>query len=534
MSHRTEENLPVIRWRGRSLVAAALVAVLSSSPLGQGSGRRVIDLAVQMADMTLVGGGREWELGASAATGDLNGDGTADLIVGAPGAAGPDETRVSAGQVLALFSPQTKSKYIDMRSISPDLIVYGAHPGDRLGDVSALAVGDVNGDGLDDLILGARIAAMADGSRRNPGAVYVIFGRPDLEGAIDLAMTPADLTIYGADALDWFGQTVTVADLNNDGTGDLIVGAPLGDGPDETRINSGEVSIFFGSSRLRGVIDLAVASPDIVIYGTDANDFLGTALAVGDLNGDGRSDLAITSLGGDGPGNGRGDMTGEVSILFGREAFPSVIDLATQPASSTLYGRDPGDFFGFRILAQDLSSDGVAELIVSAPRGDGPRNGRPSAGEVIVISGRWTPGGVFDLAKRTPTIIVYGADLGDELGFQIGLRDFTGDDIPDLILSAPGGDGPNNSRGEGTGEVVVVSLPKLNQGGLLPGLSIDLASQRPFLTIYGSQSGEALGFSLLIADITGEGKPNLLMGARASSPAEDRPHAGRVYVLINS
>lgn len=534
MIHRCVENFPATRWRGRSLVTAVVVAVVSSSPLGHGQGRRVIDLAVQPADITLVGGGREWELGASAATGDLNGDGTPDLVVGAPGAAGPDGTRVNAGQVLVLFSPERKSKHSDMRSISPDLIVYGAQPRDRLGDVSALAVGDVNGDGLDDLILGARTAAMADGSRRNPGAVYVIFGRRDLGGAIDLAVQPADLTIYGADPLDWLGQTVTVADLNNDGTGDLIVGAPLGDGPDNTRTNSGEVIVFFGGSHLGGVTDLAVARPDAIIYGADADDFLGTALAVGDFNGDGRADLAMTSLGGDGPGNGRGDATGEVSVLFGGAAFPSVIDLATRPASWTLYGRDPGDFFGFRILAKDLSNDGVAELIVSAPRGDGPRNRRTSAGEVIVISGKGTAGGVFDLAKRSPTIILYGADRGDELGFQIGLRDFTSDGIPELILSAPGGDGPNNRRGEGTGEVVVVSLPKPSQGGLLSAPSIDLASQTPFLAIYGGQSGEALGFSLLIADITGDGEPDLLMGARGATPAEDRPRAGRIYILINS
>ncbi|HXF06114.1 MAG TPA: hypothetical protein VNM72_11985 [Blastocatellia bacterium] len=511
-------------------MTAALVAALSSSPMGQGRGRRVIDLAVQPADITLVGEGREWELGASVATGDVNGDSVPDLIVGAPGAAGPDGTRVNAGQVVAFFSVQGKDEHIDTRLISPDLIVYGSRPRDRLGDVSALAVGDVNGDRLDDLILGARSASLADDSRRNPGAVYVIFGRPGLGGAIDLATTPADLTIYGADSLDWLGQTVTVADLNNDGKGDLIVGAPLGDGPDNTRTNSGEVDIIFGGAHLGGVIDLAVTRPDAVIYGADADDFLGTALATGDLNGDGRKDLAVTSLGGDGPGNGRGDMTGEVSIVFAGEAFPPVIDLKTLP-SWILYGRDPGDFFGFRILAQDLSNDGVAELIVSAPRGDGPRNGRTSAGEVIVISGTRTAGGVFDLAKRSPTIIVYGANVGDELGFQVGLRDFTGDTIRDLVLAAPGGDGPNNGRGEGTGEVVVVSLPKLTQRGLLPALSVDLATQAPFLTIYGSQRGETLGFSLLIADITEDGEADLLMGARTASPTEDRPRAGRIYVL---
>jgi hypothetical protein len=504
-----------------------IMGVLSSSVPGQGNGRQVIDLATRMADVTFIGSARSWELGASVVVGDLNGDGTLDLVLGAPGAAGPDGTRRDAGQILVFYSAHRLGNRSDTQTA--DLIVYGK-AGDRLGDLSAVAVGDLNGDGIDDLVLGSRTGAIPDASRPPPGVVYVIYGGANLAARIDLATTPADLVIYGADGLDWFGQSVTVADIDNDRRADLIIGAPLGDGPDNTRINSGEVVIFFGERERRGVIDLARTAADLVIYGRDADDFLGTAVAAGDVNGDGRTDMAIASVGADGPGNGRGDATGEVAVLFGPIAFPSAIDLATEPPSWIVYGKDAGDRFGFRLTLNDISGDGIADLICSAPQGDGPRNGRTSAGEVVVLLGSRTAGGVFDLARRSPEFIIYGRDPGDQLGVQIGVADLTGDGMADLLLSAPGGDGPNNRRGDATGEMYVVSLS--TSGRLLPPRSVDLATESPALTIYGSSNGEVFGSSFRVADSNLDGKADLVVGAPLASPDADRLRAGRVYLLL--
>ena len=156
------------------------------------------------------------------ATGDLNGDGFADVILGAPDStvtvvppSGPPDVRANAGAVYVVFGSSSISGNID--SANGAFKVLGGKPGDRVG--FSVAAGDVNGDGIDDLIIGAIGAdfplGAASPTRADTGAVIVIFGAPSLSASqtIDLKTANApDVVIYGIASNDLLGASVAVGD----------------------------------------------------------------------------------------------------------------------------------------------------------------------------------------------------------------------------------------------------------------------------------------------------------------------------------
>ncbi len=291
---------------------------------------------------------------AVACVGDLNKDGVADLVVGAPlvdlnipgDLSGPD-----TGAVYIFFGSKEGIKATSAKEANR--VILGVAAGDWFGNAIA-RVGDVNKDGVDDLLVGAYRNAPGPPERyRNAGAAYIFYGVPK-EGVKQERASKADTLLKGAARWDNFGTSLAGAgDVNGDGVPDIIVGADENDQPG--KINAGGAYVYHGSKR--GFGDLV----DAYIYGDKGGDYLGTSVAGGDINKDGFSDVVIGAR-----ESGAGvEKGGAVYVFYGsKEGIP---EGAAGSAKTILGGTSTGGNFGFSVAVGDINGDGYADVIVGAP-----------------------------------------------------------------------------------------------------------------------------------------------------------------------
>jgi hypothetical protein len=416
----------------------------------------VIDLATAAADVTIYGAEASDHLAEDVlTTGDFNDDGFADAVIAARYADGPGNGRPDAGEVYLVFGSASMGGSVDIASAQQDVTIYGADAGDRLA--TSAAVGDVNGDDCDDLLLGIRDGDGPANDRNNGGEAYVIFGSPTLSGVIDLAAGGADATIYGTRASDHLGYSLASGDFSADGTADILVTAPWAYGPGDPPRLAGEAYVVLGSSDLSGAIDIASSQQDFTIYGVDLQDELGGA-AAGDLNGDGVDDILVVAWRGDGPLDAR-PTAGDGYAVFGPTAQGGVVDLALDEQDVTIYGVDSDDKLGeytYSLTVGDLNGDGVDDILAGTPAADGPVNSRNLAGEAYVIFGTPTLAGTIDLASSEEIITIYGAGDGDKLG-SVAAGDVNGDGVDEVLVAAPYADGVGGTR-QACGEAYVIWL----------------------------------------------------------------------------
>lgn len=423
---------------------------------GSASPPREIDIAAGEQGLTITGADPGDNLGLGVGAGDVNGDGIDDVIVGAPFARSTDG-RSKVGAAYVLFGSPDLGGDIDLAEEAPGLTLIGPASSSFFGD--HIASGDVNGDGVADIIVGATFAPLpaelGHGSAQ-VGAVYVVFGSPQLSGTIDTSDGEYDAAMFGAEALDEVGDAVTVGDVNGDGIADVITVGEAADGPNNERAVAGEVHVFFGSPQLGGILTIGKdGDQDLTIYGAEENDTLGFSLASGDVNGDGFDDIVMVARLADGPDNTT-PSSGELHIVLGSPSLGGTLDAADGQTDASLAGADHSDLLSAVVLA-DLDGDGVMEIIASTGFGDGPNNERLDAGEAYIVSAEGLGRDENILSVPTLRLVVYGASEGDRLGAAVVAGDITGDGKIELVLMSVAGDGPGGSRPE-AGQVYVISI----------------------------------------------------------------------------
>jgi hypothetical protein len=411
---------------------------------------------------------------------DLNGDGLADLAVGAVRAT------VDGGQNAGRVRVYYGHRSLDMSVASR---VFEGRAGDQLGHAVASA-GDVNGDGFADLLTAAvnadRPAIASQPALAHTGCVRLYLGGPS-----GIAAAPT-LELYGNSQAEAFGSAITTAgDVNHDGYTDVLIGARLADGPTQ---DTGAARLYLG-----GPQGLA-ASESRTWHGTDAMEFFGLSLASGaDLNADGLSDFVVGGLFAM-PGGMR--QAGRALVYLSREG------LAENTPSSVLPGQTAFDAFATSLSPLlDVDGDGYADLLVGARYAD--PEGVHDAGSVSLYRGAST--GLSTVAALT----VRGDHDGALFGHAIArVGDVDGDGIEELAVSAENGD---SMSARGAGYVRVYFQGRFENT----------------LRLGGRANRDIFGGSLAGGDLNGDGYAELVVGAyRAESgPLLD---AGEVYVFAGS
>jgi len=456
------------------------------------------------------------------------------LLVALAGCGGGDEAEPSPSATVTPApgtpgpAPSTPAaSTIDLATTAADLTVFGGDADDYLADRFSLAQGDFNGDGIDDILMGAPKASGPDNARNNAGEAYVILGSSDLGGTVDISKNHQDFTVVGAAPGDNLGFVVASGDVNGDGIDDILVGARFAgsfEGSfEDSLINAGEAYVIFGSPDLSGTVDTALGEQDFTIQGAQGGDFLGYALAAGDVSGDGVDDIIVAAPGADGPDNARSGA-GEAYVVLGSPELTGTIDVGQDQQNLTILGAVADDFLANFAASGDVNGDGIDDILLGTHMADGPEGQRADGGVAYVIFGSSELEGTIDLASGEGFLPIWGADASDWLGFVLTAADVDGDGVDDLLISARNADGLDNSRNN-AGEVYVIfgsaELPS----------KIDIAEQTQDVTIIGSDPNYLFGHSLASGDVNGDGLADVLVGAPA---ANSREKAGQILVFLGS
>ncbi|HET9476444.1 MAG TPA: integrin alpha, partial [Dehalococcoidia bacterium] len=474
------------------------------------------DLATAPPDVTVFGAGPGDYLADrfSLASGDFNADGFADALVGAPLADGPDNGRENSGEAYVIFGSAQPNPTADLAQ-GAGVTITGENPGDNLG--FTVAAGDVNGDGLDDAIIGARFASTA--AAPAAGKAYVVFGREGLSGTFDTANGDPDATISGRSG-DYLTITLAAGDVDGDGIDDVLMGAGGMAGPAGDRPTAGGAVVVLGSAEIDDT-DLAQTTPFLRVFGAAAGDNLPNHLATGDLDGDGRGELIIG-----GPlvdGDQREDA-GAVYIVPVPEDGGE-FDLAGGSGFQRVTGGARKDMLGFEVAAGDVNGDGVTDAIIGARDADGPGDAFNNAGEVhILFGGDQIPEG-RDLLDRRSDVLITGGDPTDSLGFSVTTGDVNGDGVTDVLAGVPVADSCENARLDG-GDAYAVF-------GRSDWPSVITLKSAGDLTFLGAEEGDELGFSAATGDFNGDGIADVMLGAlQADGPDNSRPDGGELYIIL--
>ncbi|MDK9764694.1 FG-GAP repeat protein [Vibrio sp. D420a] len=492
--------------------------------------RTLINLNLNNTDLMVRGiAEKDDSFGKVLSTGDYNGDGIDDLLVGYPNE--DINNNEDAGAVSVIYGgdslPSKGLTMLNARGLHQDMSGLSdirAEGGDQFG--YSIASGDFNNDGIDDVAIGSPNEDI--GSRPNVGIVTVIYGSATGLVTDDYQLIKeANINTGNEEREDKFGFALASHDFDGDGYADLAIGAPYEDIGNQT--NAGVVYISYGSinglSKTR-TDRLHQNSPGFRRKTAEKDDRFGYELAAGDFNGDGLGDLAIGVPFED---LGSGDNEGQVVVLAGSRQGLSTLGYRTYHGDMNGF---PGtaerhDHFGYTLATGDFNSDGYDELIIGVPYEDLSSGGNNNDGNVFVLSGDSngpSRNRILEIHQNKPGVSG-SAEKDDKFGYALSTGDFDGDGYTDLAVGSPTEDlaGQNNAGkvdvffGSGNG-LVINSSRSYHQN--VTNITGDI------------EKDDRFGYSLAAGDFDNDGKDDLVIGV----PYEDlasggNDNDGTVHVL---
>jgi hypothetical protein len=434
--------------------------------------------------------------------GDVDGDGLDDILVGSPvlgmWAAGRADLVLGASLGATEEIGLADSGYA---FIGVEIDATG---------FSVSSAGDVDGDGLDDILVGAPMGHTWTG-----GKAYLVLGASlGADTAFDLA--DADYTFIGEAARDYAGIFVASAgDVDGDGLDDLLIGAY---GNDERGEYAGKAYLVLGAS-LGADVEINLADADYAFIGEAAGDYAGWPVSsAGDVDGDGLDDIIVGAH----YAEYGGSNAGKAYLVLGASlGVDSEIDLVH--ADYAFIGEAAGDKAGWSVSsAGDVDGDGLDDLLVGAHDND---DGGSYAGKAYLVLGASLGADAeVDLADADYAFI--GEAAGDYAGHSVSSAgDVDGDGLDDIIVGAP----YNDEGGEYAGKAYLVLGASLGAGA-----EIDL--EHADFAFIGEVAYDQAGYSISNAgDVNGDELDDILVGAPDASTmfdGYDEPYAGKAYLIL--
>ena len=476
--------------------------------------------------------------GSKAVTVDMNGDGLADTIVCAPNAS--PNGLAGAGSAYIVFG--SRNNYgsalpLDSLNGTNGVRIDGQHAGDHL--CSSVTSGDVNGDDINDLLIGA------SGYNGGTGAVYVVLGGvgawtgtgncnvSGLAGGTGNA-THDNCTrgwrIDGETAGDNFGAALASRDFNGDDFDDMLIGAPGANaGSGAGYLICGGAGPWLPAVASGALAGMPAATPTCgikFITGSGIAEKLGFSVAMGNLRGDSYAGAILGAP--DATAGGHAQAGHVYTLCGGPGAYPygsaSPLDVTTLPSvpcGTVFSGVGAGHHAGTALDVGDMNGDGITDLIIGAPNAD-PYS-RADAGSTYVIYGKsagFAP--TFDLNSVNVGSTGFRIDgqAGDTSGSALyGRCDVNGDGIPDLIIGAPTAS-PLSRNIAGGAYVVFGTATALST---IDAASLDGSNGT---AIYGATAGDNAGAAVTSGDSYNFGMCNIMVGAPGANSG-----AGAVYTV---
>lgn len=490
--------------------SASVAALFSGLILGFESSAAAQPLQLSEVGKSLRGfvidGESAGDRAANVGSGDFNGDGITDIIIGAPY---DDGAAFSSGRCFVVFGKigQEPVNLADFAQGQGGFVIEGEGLGHNAGG-RVSGVGDMNGDGFDDLVLSASAALF---SAPNSGRCYVVFGKADTS-KVSLSSVAAGIggfAIDGEFTSDFAGECRPAGDINGDGIDDVVIGVPYSDanGTESGRsyvvfgkLNTAPVDLFdiarglgggfaidgerqgdnsgwsvWGAGYVNGdgfadliigsyyggqsgrsyvvfgkagaakiqLADVAQGIGGFAINGERSNGYAGFSVCgAGDMNGDGLDDVALTGA------------FGRAYVVFGKNGTGAVhLDDVVQGLGGFVIREEPGAFFAANIRsAGDLNGDGIRDLLA------GNRFANSDAGRIYAILGKSNTEAVqLSIVNGIGGFALDGEKASDQAGASLDTAgDTNGDGLADIVIGARGAD----FNGENSGRSYVVFSPE--------------------------------------------------------------------------